>query len=273
MKSNTLTVKTEGALTFITFPKLAASGGVRHVFSTRLGGVSTGRYSTMNLSFLNGDNRENVLKNYDILCSAAGIELSHLVLSRQTHTANVRQVTAADRGVGIFAPPFCDVDGLVTNEPGTALVTQYADCTPLLFFDPVKKVAANSHAGWRGTVQGIGRGTVETMRDKYGCRPENIIVGIGPCIGQCCYEVDGPVYDAFDALRFIDKKSVFTPRGDGKYMLDLVETNRQILLHAGILAENMDVSDICTNCNCDILHSHRATNGERGNLAAIIELI
>lgn len=272
MKSNTLNINKKGTVTYITFPKLEACGAVRHIFSTREGGVSTGRYSTMNLSFNNGDKRENVLENYKRLCSCAGIEISHLVLSRQTHTDNVRAVTRQDIGRGIFTPGFSDVDGLVTDVPGIALVTQYADCTPLLFCDPVRRVVATSHAGWRGTAKEIGRVTVEKMQSIYGCRSEDIIAAIGPCIGSCCYEVDKPVYDEFSKTE-IDIDSVFKNKGGGRYMLDLVEANKQILLKAGIRPENIDFSDICTCCNSDVLHSHRATKGERGNLAAIIELV
>ena len=272
MKSNNLLITEKGDLIYITFPKLTECGAVRHVFSTRSGGVSTGDCASMNLSFNKDTNRENVLKNYEILCTAVGIDTSHLVLSHQTHTNNVLCVTKDDCGTGITKPSFSDIDGLITNEPGVALVTQFADCTPLLFCDPVKKVIATSHAGWKGTVKLIGKVTVEKMVNEYGCDPKNIIAGIGPCIGKCCYEVDDPVYNEIVKIPFLNLDKILSPKDNGKYMLDLVETNRQILIHSGIKAENIDVSDICTCCNSNLLHSHRATKGKRGNLAAIIEL-
>lgn len=272
MKSNTVKLNRKGELVYITFPRLSACGAVRHTFSTRLGGVSGGVYSSMNLSFRNGDSRENVEKNYEILCGAVGIDTSHLVLSRQTHTDNVRIVTSADCGTGYTKPSFQDVDGLITAESGVALVTQYADCTPLLFCDPIRRVAATSHAGWRGTAKGIGAVTVEKMVAEFGCRREDIVAAIGPCIGSCCYEVDEPVYDKFKALP-IALERVFTPASEGHYMLDLRAANRLLLEYCGIKAENIDVADICTCCNSDEMHSHRATGGKRGNLAAIIELI
>lgn len=272
MLSNNLEINIKGNLKYITFPKLSASGAVRHAFSTRLGGVSTGDCSTMNLSFNRGEPRENVLENYRILCGAVGIDTAHLVLSHQTHTNNVICVTREDCGTGVTKPSFCDVDGLITNQTGVALVTQYADCTPLLFCDPVKKVIATSHAGWRGTVKLIGKVTVEKMANEFGCNPKDIIAGIGPCIGKCCYEVDDPVYSEFLKIPFLNLDKIITPKGSGKYMLDLVEANRQILIDSGIKSENIDLSDICTCCNADELHSHRATHGKRGNLAAIIEL-
>lgn len=272
MISDKLTVNNINGLEFITFPHFTACNKVRHIFSTRLGGVSRGRYYSMNLSFTNGDDRENVLENYRRLCNAAGIDVNHLVLSRQTHTDNIRAVTSADCGTGIFKEPFCDIDGLITNESGVALVTQYADCTPLIFCDPEKGVIASSHAGWRGTAKRIGEKTVDKMVTDYGCKRENIIAAIGPCIGKCCYEVDDPVADALKNIPYLDTDKVLFKKDNNRYMLDLAGTNKQILLHAGIKESNLDITDLCTCCNSDELHSHRATHGERGNLAMIIEL-
>lgn len=272
MQSKSLNINIKNGVKYITFPKLQSRSEIRHIFSTRIGGVSTGRYTSMNLSFSNGDDRENVLKNYKILCDIAEIDINHLTLSHQTHTNNVKIVTAADKGTGVFKDSFNKIDGLITNTPGVALVTQYADCTPLLFFDPEKKVIASSHSGWRGTVKEIGAVTVEKMSKYFGCNPKDIIVGIGPCIGKCCYEVDTVVFDEFKKIEYLDLNTIFTDKGNGKFMLDTVEANRQILIHAGIDENNMDISDLCTNCYSDELHSHRATKGERGNMAAIIEL-
>lgn len=272
MKSENLNIIEKNGLVYIQFPKLTECGAVKHIFSTRVGGVSTGECASMNLSFNRNDLRENVLENYRRLCAAVGINTEALVLSHQTHTSNVKSVTEKDRGTGISLPPFCDVDGLITDRERVALVTQYADCTPLLFCDPVKRVIATSHAGWRGTAKEIGRVTVEKMVNQYGCLPQNIIAGIGPCIGNCCYEVDEPVYAEFSKIADLRLERIFKPKPCGKYMLDLVEANFQILTNAGVLPENIDRSDICTCCNSEMLHSHRATGGKRGNLAAIIQL-
>ena len=273
IKTHNLTLIKDGTLEFIQFPKLSASGCVKHAFSTRHGGVSEGDFSTMNMSFNRGDKWENVFKNYEILCGAVGIDTENLVLSHQTHTNNVKTVTKEHCGTGVTLESFCDIDGLVTNQKGVALVTQYADCTPLLFCDPVKKVVATSHAGWRGTVQLIGKVTVEKMQNEFGCDPKDIIVGIGPCILDCCYEVDEPVYNEFAKIDFLNLNDILKPKPNGRYMLNLVEANRLILINSGILPQNIDCSDICTCCNSEDLHSHRATGGKRGNLAAIIELI
>lgn len=272
MISKNLNIKTKNGVMYITFPKLTKTGLTNHLFSTRIGGVSTGKYATMNMSFNNGDERDAVIENYRRLCECEGIDINRLVLSRQTHTDNVKIVTEEHIGTGIFREAFQDIDGLITNCRGIGLVTQYADCTPLVFLDPVKRVIATSHAGWRGTVKQIGKKTVEKMVADFGSNPADIITGIGPCISSCCYEVDGPVYNEFVKLSYLNLDKILTTKPNGRYMLDLVEANKQILMAAGIREENIDLSDICTCCNANELHSHRASNGERGNLALIIAL-
>ena len=139
MTSKTLNINTKNGVTYITFPKFENTGLVNHLFSTRLGGVSRGKYNSMNLSFNNGDNRDDVLENYKRLCECENIDINHLVLSKQTHTNNIKTVTKSHCGTGIFKDSFNDIDGLITNESSVALVTQYADCTPLFFLDPIKK--------------------------------------------------------------------------------------------------------------------------------------
>lgn len=272
MNSNTLNIYNKNGITYISFPKLEKTGLVRHIFSTKIGGVSPFPFGPMNMSF-NHDQKENVTKNYELLCDCVGIDTTHLVLSKQTHTNNVMIVNKSHCGTGYTKDSFEDIDGLITGESGVALVTQYADCTPLIFCDPVKKVIATSHSGWRGTVQGIGKVTVEKMVNEFGSNPKDIIACIGPCIQKCCYEVDTPVLEAFQQLKYLDLSKIFTDKGGGKYLLDMVEANKQILINAGIKEENMDIADLCTNCNADSLHSHRATKGQRGTIGVIIELI
>lgn len=274
LKSNNLCVKVKEDLVYISFPKFNTAKGVTALFTTRMGGVSKGQYSSMNMSTTNGDDLNSVKKNYEIICNAVNINPKNLVLSKQTHTDNIRTVTEEDCGKGIFSErDYDDVDGLITNVKGIALVTQFADCTPLLFYDPVNKVIANVHSGWRGTVKQIGAKAVERMVNEFGCQKENIIAAIGPCIGKCCYEVDDPVYDEFKKIPVLKINRILTKKDDGKYMLDLWEANRQILINAGINPENIDVTDLCTHCHSQYFHSHRATGGKRGNLAAIICLV
>lgn len=273
IKSQTLNINEKNGVVFLSFPKIDAAAGAIHGFSTRLGGVSEGIFSTMSFSTSLPDKREAVLENYNRFCSAIGGDCKNTVLSDQTHTANVRVVGRKDIGKGLFLErDYTDVDGLVTNEKDVILVTQYADCTPLAFYDPVKGVVATSHAGWRGTVALIAKNTIDVMVKEFGSNPKDILCGIGPNIGVCCYEVDDPVISEVKKLEFLDFDRCIFPKGKGKYMLDLKEVNRQILVNCGILPENIDTADLCTCCSCDVFHSHRATKGKRGTLALMIGL-
>ena len=273
INSKTLNIHKTGEVLYLTVPKLEASGAAIHAFSTRLGGVSGGDCAKMNFSFSLDKSKADVLENFKIFTSAFGGDFNKIVLSKQTHTKNVKIVTEDDIGKGVTKElDYTDVDGLITNIKGAVLVTQYADCTPLAFLDPKKRVVATSHAGWRGTVADIGGETVKLMAERFGSNPKDIICGIGPNIGKCCYEVDDPVISEINKLSLIDKSACFTDKGNGKYMLDLRETNRQLLVNAGILPENIDVADLCTCCHSDIFHSHRASLGKRGTLALMIAL-
>lgn len=270
IESQNLNIIKKNGLVYITFPSLCVDG-VKHGFSTRLGGVSEGIFSSMNLSFSRGDDEKAVLKNYEIICDAIGVDYKKCILSKQTHTTNIRIVSADDIGKGIVKErDFDNVDGLITNIPGVTLVTQYADCVGLLFYDPINRVVAASHAGWRGTVGEIGRKTVENMQKHFGSDTRNILAAIAPSIGKCCFEVDRPVYDEFIKLQNVDSEKIVECKPCGKYKIDLWECNRQILINAGILPQNISVTDLCTKCHPDVFFSHRATNGKRGNLAAFI---
>ena len=272
-KSSNTSLNFVDGVGFLTFPSLSQLDFINHAFSTRVGGVSTVEYKSMNLNFTRGDDPERVTENYRIFCKAAGFDFDTLISSSQDHNTNVRCVTAKDCGIGITRPhDMKSVDALVTNEPGVTLVTHYADCTPLFFADPEKKVIALAHAGWKGTVGKIGEITVDVMQEKYGCDPADIIAVVGPAIGPCCYEVDTPVFEKFASLTEL-KPAYFTKSlGHGKYLVDLKETNRRMLLEAGLMSINITISDVCTKCNSGLLYSHRASSGKRGGLVAMMTI-
>ena len=165
------------------------------------------------------------------------------------------------------------MDGLVTNIPGICLTTFYADCVPLFFVDPVKRVIGLSHSGWRGTVGKIGKSTVEKMQEEYGSNPKDILAAIGPSICQDCYEVSEDVIEefkkAFDGEQWRD---LFYRKENGKYQLNLWKANEYVFLEAGIQKEHMAVSNVCTCCNDEVFFSHRASCGRRGNLAAFLTI-
>ena len=271
-KTHTLhAVEKDGVLIY-EFPAMAALSCVKHGMSTRLGGVSDGIFESMNLSFTRGDTRENVAENYRRFCAAVGVSAERCVMTRQTHSINVRCVTEADAGCGVVRErTYDEVDGLVTDIPELPLVILTADCVPLFFADPKRRVVAAAHSGWRGTANAIGAEVVRVMKEQYGCDPKDILCGVGPSIGPCCFEVDPPVYEAFAEKPFFDPCCAVDDK-NGKYHVDLWEINRRILLSAGIPAENITVGDLCTRCYPDLFWSHRATGGKRGSLAGVIAL-
>ena len=256
------------------YPLFEQTGGVRHGFSTRLGGVSEGYFSSLNLSFDRGDEKDAVMENFRRIARTIGVRCEDMVLSRQTHTTNVRIVTEEDRGKGIMRErDYTDVDGLVTNVPGICLVTSYADCVPLFFYDPVRKVIGLSHSGWRGTVGKIGRRTIDTMADNFGSDPSDILAAVGPSVCMDCYEVSADVITKFKE-NFGEETwtDIFYEKPNGKYQLDLWKANEHILLGSGIREEHIAVTNLCTHCNSRILYSHRAAGDKRGNLCAFLAL-
>lgn len=272
MRQNAVIVEEDGArLEYLTFPLLEQTGVVKHLFTTRLGGVSRGEFSAMNLSFTRGDREEDVHANYRRIAKVLGCEPGDMTASHQTHTTNIRRVTQDDKGKGIVRErDYEDVDGMITNEPGIVLVTYYADCVPLYFVDPVHRAVGLAHSGWRGTVGRMGECMVRAMEVNFGSRAEELYAAIGPSICRDCYEVSGEV-----ALQFQEMlgDSVLSPgKKPGKYQLDLWLSNQMILEQAGIPKERIAVTDICTCHNSEYLFSHRASGGRRGNLGAFLML-
>ena len=266
--------KQVGEVLYLSYPLLEQTGIVNHGFSTRNGGVSEGIFSSMNLSFTRGDDEERVRENFKRMAEIIGVEPDSLVFAAQTHTTNVRKVTAADKGKGIVYPlDYQDVDGLITNEQGICLTTFYADCVPLFFIDPVHKAIGLSHSGWRGTVGKMGQETLRRMKEEYGTDAKDVIAAVGPSICQDCYEVSEDVIENFKEA--FDERcwgELFYQKENNKYQLNLWKANEIILLEAGVRKENIAVTNVCTNCNSDVLFSHRATKGQRGSLAAFMAL-
>ena len=257
---------------YLTFPILEQFG-VKHGFSTRLGGVSEGMFSSMNLSFQRGDDRDKVEENYRRICNVLNMNHKNVVLSNQVHDTKIKLVTKEDAGKGMIKESdIIGIDGLITQEKDIPLVTFYADCVPLFFYDPVKEVIAAAHSGWRGTKEKIGKKVVETMEEEFGCKKEDVVAVIGPSICQDCYEVSEDVVLEFQEV-FMEETSLFAKaKENGKYNLDLWKVNSMILKEAGILEKHMSLPNLCTCCNPKLLFSHRASKGKRGNLAGFISL-
>ena len=251
-----------GQLEYLTAEGIA----VPHCFTTRLGGVSTGIFSSMNIAIKLDETEENVTRNYEILGNALGFEISDLVLTRQIHSDIVRTVSRADCN-GCFHRNYPECDGLITNDPGVTLTIFTADCTPLLFHDPVTGAVGAAHAGWKGTVQNIGAKTVEAMVRSFGCDPANIRAAIGPNVGACHFETDADVPEAM-IRAFGDEVKEFIETRGAKFHLDLKAINAMALRRAGV--RHIDISTDCTMCSPQRFWSHRITGDKRGSQGAII---
>lgn len=256
-------------LEYLTFPLL--EGKARHLVTTRLGGVSQGEFSTMNFSVDRGDRAEAVAANYERIAKVLGCRTDDMVASHQTHTTNIRRVTGTDRGKGVTRPrDYEDVDGLITNVKGLALVTFYADCVPLFFVDPLRGAVGLAHAGWRGTLAGMGERMVRAMAESFGSVPQDLYAAVGPSICRDCYEVGPEVAEGF--LEKLGGEVAIPGQREGKYQLDLWLANQKILEGAGLLKEHITVTDICTCHNAEYLFSHRASGGRRGAIGAFLML-
>ena len=274
-----MNLEEKNGVCYLTFD-LLKNEDVKYGFSTRIGGVSTCVYDSLNFGFHRGDSEENVRENYRRMAKALGMNYQRMCLSKQTHTTNVRVVREEDAGNGIIRPlPYDNVDGLITNVSDLPLVTFFADCIPLIFFDPKKRVVALAHSGWRGTVGKIGKVTLEKMHQQFGCEIKDILCCIGPGICRDCYEVSSDVAEEFCkafgkevAEKKLLRPSVFHPEDPEKYMLDLWTANKLVFLETGVLEEHIEVTDYCTRCHPKLFYSHRIMGANRGNLASFISL-
>lgn len=264
-------VDNESHVPLLHFDKLEAAGMVKHCFTTRAGGVSENIFSTMNLSFTRGDDKDRVMENYRRIASALGERIESFVCSDQTHTTNVLRVGKEQCGIGVTREkPYTDVDGLITNEPGVVLATFYADCVPLYFVDTRNKAIGLSHSGWKGTVGRMGQATLQLMAEEFGTNPADVVAAIGPSICQDCYEVSEDVAGQFADEFRNHQNEILINKGNGKYLLDLWKANEIVLTEAGVKKDNIAVTNICTCCNPALLFSHRASQGKRGNLGAFM---
>lgn len=258
---------------YLSFYALEETGMVVNGFSTRMGGASTGIFATMNFSYSREDDPAHVLENYTRMADALGVKRDKMVVSYQTHTTNVRLVTKEDAGKGVIRErDYRDVDGLICNIPGITLVTFYADCVPLYFFDRKNRAVGLSHSGWRGTINRMGEKTLQAMKEAFGTNPEDVIACIGPSICKNCYEVGEEVAEAFGrAFGGENREQLCQANGrPGKYQLDLWKANEIVLTEAGVPKEQVIVTNLCTLCNHKYLFSHRKCGEQRGNLAAFL---
>ncbi|MCF8010610.1 MAG: peptidoglycan editing factor PgeF [Clostridiales bacterium] len=267
------TLRNCGGLKYLTFPVIEKAGLFTAVFSTRTGGVSSKPYESLNLGMHVGDNAENVLENRACLCRAVGINYEHLVSGAQVHGDKVQVIDYHSQGRGAFSSEdsLPGIDAIVTNTPGVPLSSYYADCVPLFIVDPVEKVAALAHAGWKGTVLRIAQKTVEVMVSDFNCKPLNCTAVIGPCIGQCCYRVDAKIINKLKHA-YLNWEQFVRDQENGQWNLDLSAANRQALLDSGLKYHNIVNVNLCTCCCEDLFYSYRRSKGNTGRMASIIEI-
>lgn len=264
---------TSGDIPYLQISDFAGTGLVRHGFSTRKGGVSPIPYHSLNLAAHVGDALENVRQNRLLFSSVLGMTADHWVTAQQVHGTQVRVITTEDLGRGAldYAGALRDTDALITREWEVPLATFYADCVPVFILDTVTPAIGLAHAGWKGTVGKIPAKTLEEMSNSFGTKPKDCLVGIGPSIGPCCYEVDKVVAEKVEQA-FEKGGELLIPAGEGKWLLDLWQANRQELLKAGVLEKNITVAGLCTCCNPEMLFSYRAESGVTGRLGGVIAL-
>lgn len=273
-KSNNSTrIRFNNGVPYISYRALENIPWICHGFSTRMGGVSKEHLSSLNLGLERDDLEENVIKNHEIIADAIGFNPRNIVASKQTHTTNIKVVSKEDVGKGIYKErDYDNIDGMITNHREIVLATYFADCVPLYIVDTKNKAIGLSHSGWRGTVGKIGRVTIEQMTKEYGTNPSDVIACIGPSICRDCYEISEDVAKEFMRAFPDNIDDILTKKENKKYMLDLWKCNYIVFKECGVSEENIHCPDICTCCNPDVMFSHRATKGKRGNLAAFLEI-
>ena len=265
--------QTKNGVVYFQADGIAAAGGAAHGFSTRLGGVSEGMWESLNLGVGRGDDPDHVRENYRRFFAAAGVKAGKSAMTNQVHGGVVRTVTTADLHDNPCDKAGYEADGLMTDLPGVALIVYSADCIPILFYDPVRRVIAAVHAGWRGTAAGIATAAVQRMEAVYGCERGDILAAIGPGIGPDCFETHEDVPNAMTAALSTAVLQHIKIKENGKFAIDLKNINAMRLVQAGLEEDHIAVSPLCTSCRPDLFWSHRKQGTSRGSMAAAIQLL
>jgi hypothetical protein len=265
-------ISSKGSLPLLKFDNLSHCPGLEHFITTRKGGVSLPPYKSLNLGLHTNDNPDHVITNRLLLAEETGIKADKFLYASQVHSGDVKIIdkTAIESGVLGQNPR---TDATVTALPGICLMVMVADCVPLLLFDPVKRVSAVIHAGWRGTVQHITSNTIQTMIHHFGCNPADILAGIGPSIGPCCYEVGEEVINVVEQSFGTSDRFLVYHSHSKKPHFDLWYANRRQLTDLGIKTSNIESAELCTRCRVDLFYSSRASAGITGRFAAGICMI
>ncbi|GAC1451699.1 MAG: peptidoglycan editing factor PgeF [Ktedonobacterales bacterium] len=276
-----------GACEYLRFQRLSQEPAVVHAVFTREGGVSAPPFATLNASMSIGDDLAAVRHNLGVIAATVNLPLASV---RPVHGARVVEIESdgEKRQAGNSGPFVAwqerlrasEGDAMITDTPGYALFWAYADCVPILLYDPDHRAIALVHAGWRGTAQAVAARAVETMAQRFGSRPGQLLAGIAPSIGVCCYTVNVEVRERFRAnptawatARFEERQDTGRADPTPRLYLDLWESNRGQLLAAGVAPDHIELAGICTGCHTDRFFSHRMEHGRTGRFGVAIGLV
>lgn len=251
----------------IRFPHFTEAGLCAHGITTRKGGVSNGFLASLNMGRKAVDLPDNIAENRRRAAEALGVSPDSFVFSDQVHGVTIREVNRDN-----FNDPITATDGLMTDVPGITLATFYADCMPIMIYDPEHGAIGMVHAGWRGSAAGIGPLLVESMTKRYGSKPRALLAALGPAIGPCCFEVGQEVAEAFMSIELLNEDRSWLIPKTGNPHLDLGRINAKLLIDAGIPDHSVKSADICTCCHPELLYSHRRDHGDTGRMAALMAL-
>lgn len=236
--------------------------GVRHGVFTRLGGISRPPYESLNVGHTVGDDEQAVEANHRLIFEALGLDEGQVTTARQVHGCRVAHVRPQDGGKTIEA-----TDALISDLPGRALLLRFADCVPLLLYDARHGTVGLAHAGWRGTVRNIAGATVEAMMQAFGTDPAEIVAGLGPAIGPCCYQVGAEVIEAV-CETFPGVEGLLQKQPNATWHFDLIRANAVQLAQKGVA--RCEIAPFCTSCRVDEFFSHRAERGRTGRFAVLL---
>ncbi len=278
LSNNVVVHKNNNGFQYLQFRKLLEFSDILvHAYSL---GIDKNYRTSLNIKNNSPELYSKAIDNYKELCKSINCTYTNLVKPNQSHTNIIKLVKSK---INNDKPDFnLDeynlTDGLITNKSNLLLVTTNADCILLLFFDPVEKVVANVHSGWKGTIQRISVETVKKMKKEYNCKPENIICCICPSIRKCHFEVEKDVQALFEnefkqELQKVNRfNEIIERKTEKKWVIDTVGINKIILQNEGIKANNIFDCGICSVCNCDLIHSYRVEKESYGLETALIGL-
>lgn len=250
---------------------LAGIPEIAHGFSTRVGGVSSAPFDSLNFSLTRDDNKANVARNYRVFCSAFGFDPASVVLINHEHGTNVLRVDRSFAGRGLVREPLPYCDGLITDDPTVTLFTLHADCSCVYIYDREHHAIGIAHAGWKGTFRRVGQIMAEKMADEFGTKPEDAVAAIGPCICRDCFEVDESIGEDF--AREFDFDGIRKAGKPGKAYVDIEAALAIQLLDAGVRPENMSIMGLCTYERRDLFYSYRRDRESAGAMIGFMKLL